>query len=134
MGISDFYFAQIGKFLGIPSLVFTDSEPVLIDPILTYPFATQILTPKNFSKNLGPKHVRYNGLHELAYLHPNYFRPDSSILEILGVSKNQKYVLMRFVSWSASHDFGQGGLSLDDKRALVQKLSEIRNKRSKSRS
>ena len=124
LGISDFYFAQIGKLLGIPSLVFTDSEPVLIDPILTYPFASQILTPINFSKPLGKKHTRYNGFHEIAYLHPRYFRADNSIFNYLGISKNEKYALLRFVSWSASHDFGHGGFSLENKKELVKQISK----------
>ena len=124
LGIGDFYFAQIGKILNFPVIVFTDTEHVKIDPILTFPFATKILTPMCFFKDVGPKQVRYDGYHELAYLHPNYYSPDPSILDLLGVNKNEKYVIMRFVSWAASHDIGHGGLSLEMKRKAVNELSK----------
>ena len=88
------------------------------------PFTKIILTSYSFHKNLGKKQIRYDGYHELAYLHPNYFTPDPSTLELLGVSKNEKYVIMRFVAWSASHDIGRSGLSLDMKRKTVKELSK----------
>jgi predicted glycosyltransferase len=61
---------------------------------------------------------------ELAYLHPNYYKPDPSILEILGVTESEKFVIVRFVSWSAAHDFGHSGMSLQNKAKAVHELSK----------
>ena len=124
MGVGDFYLAQIGRTLNFPSLVFTDTDHVKHDLILTFPFATNTLTPTCFRRDLGRKQIRYNGCHELAYLHPKYFKPDPSILDLLGVKMNEKYIIMRFVSWAASHDVGHRGLSLEMKKNVVKKCSE----------
>jgi hypothetical protein len=61
---------------------------------------------------------------ELSYLHPNYFIPDSTIYQDLKIDKNKKYILIRFVSWEASHDIGKNRLDYNTKIKLVSKLSE----------
>ena len=71
---------------------------------------------------MGKRHIRYNGYHELAYLSPNYFKPDPSVLDEIGVDKNEPFSILRFVAWKASHDIGQKGLSLEHKRKIVQTL------------
>lgn len=89
---------------------------------LYLPFTESVITSTSFHIRYGKKQIFYNGFHELAYLHPNYFKPDKSILSELGVRENEKYFLLRFVSWNATHDTGQGGLTLDQKRQLVNQL------------
>jgi len=88
------------------------------------PFANAILTTTSFKKDFGKVHVRYNGYHEIAYLHPNYFKPSSEIFNFLNIPENTPYFILRFVSWGASHDVGQGGLSLGEKRNIVQLLQK----------
>ena len=58
------------------------------------------------------------------YLHPKYFRPDSRILSDLGVNPGEKFIFIRFVSWKASHDVGEIGISYKDKIKLVKELSK----------
>ncbi|MBD3322941.1 DUF354 domain-containing protein [candidate division KSB3 bacterium] len=106
------------------TLVCTDTEHASEEIMLFKPFATKILTPNCFTKNLGPKQIRFNGYKELAYLHPRYFHPDPSILKMLGVRSDEKYVIMRFVSWQAAHDFAHKGLSLENKVAAVREFSQ----------
>ncbi len=77
--------------------------------------------PKNINIDLK-KVVFYNGFHELAYLHPNYFKPDKNILNEIGVKDNEKYFLIRFVSWNATHDRGQNGISFEQKKELIEYL------------
>jgi len=110
--------------LGIPSIEFTDTEDAWLQHFLTYPFLTILYTPSCYSSYMGKKQVRYQGYHELAYLHPNYFTPDSSVLDLLGVEKDEKYIIIRFVSWTATHDLGHSGLSLEMKRKVVDELSK----------
>ena len=120
-GIGGEFVTPVARLFGIPSIVFTDSEPVPIDNLLTYPIATAICTPSCFEKNLGKKQIRYNGYHELAYLSPDYFAPDPNVLKEIGVT-DEPFSILRFVAWKASHDIGQKGLSIERKRDIIQTL------------
>jgi predicted glycosyltransferase len=82
-----------------------------------------ICTPTSFLHNLGKRHHRYQGFHELAYLHPDYFTPDPGVLKDLGIHQSDPFILLRFVAWKATHDMGQRGFSLDFKENLIRKLS-----------
>jgi predicted glycosyltransferase len=55
-------------------------------------------------------------------LHPNYFTPNPAVLDELGLSKNDTFIILRFVSWSASHDVGQHGMK--NKAELVRELEK----------
>jgi len=88
------------------------------------PVSDVILSPQALQVDLGKKHIRYNGFHELAYLHPKRFSPDISVLKELNVGEGEKFVILRFVSWNATHDLGQSGLSLSEKSALINELSK----------
>ena len=115
---------HVGKLLRIPSIIFTDTEHAKLANLVTFPFSDAICTPSCYKKDLGKKQIRYNGYHELAYLHPNYFTPNPSVLDLLDVEEEEKYVIMRFVSWAASHDIGHSGLSLEMKRKAVKEFSK----------
>lgn len=117
------YPSQVSKLLGKISLVFSDTEHAKLHHQLTVPFATYVFTPSCYRIDLGKKHIRFNSYMELCYLHPNNFSPDPSILNILGVKEDDKFVIFRFVSWAAAHDFGHTGMSLENKRRAVLELS-----------
>ncbi|MHC2993461.1 hypothetical protein OB13_18475 [Pontibacter sp. HJ8] len=119
------YPSQVAKLLGKPSFVFSDTEHASLHHKLTVPFATKVFTPSCYRTDLGEKQVRFNGYMELAYLHPAYFTPDPEILDILGVQENEKYVIVRFVSWAAAHDFDHAGMTLQNKRKAVQALAKL---------
>ena len=53
LGVGDFYLPQVGRLLGFPAIVITDTEPVVHDAFLTFPFATKILTPACYQRALG---------------------------------------------------------------------------------
>jgi hypothetical protein len=61
---------------------------------------------------------------ELSSLHPDYFNPDISVFEELGLKENEEYLIIRFVSWAANHDFGKQGLNFEQKRRLVDSLKQ----------
>ena len=123
-GISSIYLAHVSRLIRKPHISFEDTEHAKLIIWLTNPFTDIICTPLCFKKDLGKKQVRYNGYHELAYLHPNYFKPDPSVLDDLGLSKEDRFVVLRFVSWSASHDIGQYGLDLEAKQRFVKELEK----------
>lgn len=123
-GIHHESIAQTGFITRTPSIIFTDTEGVTLGDLATFPFASAICTPACFLKDLGKKHVRFNGYKELAYLHPNYFKPDSSVLDGLNLSKDDPFIVLRFISWAASHDIGLKGISRSDESEFVKRLEE----------
>lgn len=118
------YAAHASKLLGKPHIAFDDTEHAKLEHLMYVPFTDLIITSKAFRKDLGKKHIRFNGIIELCYLAPAYFRPDPTILAELGISPLESYTVVRFVSWQASHDVGQKGLTLDQKINLVETLAE----------
>lgn len=92
---------------------------------LYLPFTSLLITGMYAKDVAGKKQLKLPFYQELLYLHPRYFQPDIGVLAELGVTKSQKYAIVRFVSWSASHDRGQGGLSYNNKINLVSRLSKI---------
>ena len=125
IGIHNPYTAQIGKMIGKPSITFTDTEDVKIGSAATYPFTNVICTPSCFKKQLNiKKHIKYNGYHELAYLHPNQFKPDPSVLENLNLSKNDRYIIVRLISWKASHDLGLSGIKSGSEVEFFESLEQ----------
>ncbi len=118
------YAGQVSWLLRKPHIALDDTEHAKFHHMFYVPFTEVCLNPVCFHKDFGSKkQIFYNGYHELAYLHPNRFTPEISILEKLGVKEGDKYVFVRFVSWDASHDIGHGGLSLEGKIKLVKDLS-----------
>lgn len=109
-GVGNVYVAQVGKLIRKPSIVFDDTEHAKIEHLLMDSFTSVICTPSCFKHDLGNKQIRYNGYHELAYLHPNYFTPNPAVLDEMGLSKDDTFIILRFVSWTASHDVGQKGI------------------------
>ena len=118
------YPAQVSKLKGKPFIAFADSEPERLILSLTLPFTNTVITPISFRKDFGKKHIRIKGYKELAYLHPNWFKPNPDILDILGVSKDEKYVILRFSAFDASHDIGIKGFSWENKKRLVKDLEK----------
>jgi len=116
--------AQASRLTGTLNVMFTDDE-VSAESLskLTLPFTNRICTPACFGLDYGEKHRRYDGYHELAYLHPNRYEPDPSRLRENGIAVDEPYFILRFVSWAAHHDVGESGISPEAKRDLVEYLS-----------
>jgi uncharacterized protein len=124
IGVSNPYVAHVGTVLRTPVIIFHDTENVPIARLYIYPFVQAILTPMHFREPLcSKKHIKIQGLKEIAYLHPNYFSPDPHILEELGLQPGERFTIVRFVSWDATHDIGQQGIS--DKIGLVKTLEHF---------
>ncbi len=124
MSFSSPYAAQVAWLLRKPHIAFTDTEHATLGNLAFVPFSKVVCTPACFENDLGKKHIRFDSYMELCYLHCNYFVPDISIFDYLGLAKNEKYIIFRFVSWSASHDVGHSGLTLDTKIKAINLLSK----------
>jgi predicted glycosyltransferase len=115
--------AHVGWLLGIPSVAFIDNEGVA-STRATVPFADVVCTPRGLRSDYGDGHRRYDGYHELAYLHPDRFQPEPDRLRAFGVEPDERYFVCRFVGWGAHHDVGQSGLSRAGMTRLVDTLAD----------
>ena len=120
------YLAHVSKLIGKPHIDFTDTEHAKLATRLSFPFSDVICTPSCYKGKINPKkHVMYNGYEELAYLHPNYFKPDPTVLDDLGLSKEDRFIILRFVSWRASHDIGEHGFELRKLQSFIKELEKF---------
>lgn len=118
------YAAHVAWFLRKPHIAIDDTDHNFFQQTMYVPFTKVILTPKVFQKDFGSKHIRFDGFLELAALHPNTIKPEpENPRKKINILNNSRYVVLRFVSWDATHDVGLNGLSLADKYTLVQELS-----------
>lgn len=119
------YAAHVAWITRKPHVAFDDTDHNMFQHSMYVPFTKAILTPKVYQRDFGAKHIRFDGFIELCSLHPNHFKPESeNIRKALGELATTRYVVLRFVSWNASHDIGLKGLSLKDKYLLVHELSK----------
>lgn len=117
------YAAHASFFLGKPHISLEDTFN--FEQIRLYkPFTNAILIPDFDNPLVSRKQIKYSGYHELAYLHPNRYSPDISILKTLGIAKGEKYSLVRFISWNASHDKGNRALTVENKIKAVRSFLE----------
>lgn len=124
MAVAGTYISLLGKLQRIPTYIFYDTETATISNFLAYPFADCIFVPQCYRKKIRWRHVRYNGYHELAYLHPNYFKPDASAPEKVGIKPGELFTLVRFVGWSSGHDIGRSGLTPGNKIRAIRELEK----------
>lgn len=110
-----------------PHITFTDTENVRLLDSISQPFADVILTSDVYLREHGKKQLRYPGYHELAYIHPSRFVPDKSVVEAAGINPDQRYALVRFVTWDAHHDIGHSGFNEQNRVNLVSQLSKYLN-------
>lgn len=104
------YLAHVSKVIRRPYISFWDTEDANLIIRLTSPFTDTICTPSCFLRDFGDRQVRFDGYKELAYLHPDVFSPDTSVLEELGMTEEDRFSIVRFISWAASHDVGLKGM------------------------
>ena len=116
--------AHVGKVTSMRSIILDDDddevEPLFVKYV--HPFADVILSPDCITRKVANT-VSYAGYHDLAYLHPDVFTPDPSVLQTAGIQPGEKYFILRFNAFKAHHDVGEHGLSLEDKRQLISLLS-----------
>ena len=118
------YPAQVSWLLRKPHVTFADTEHATLTNYAFMPFSKTIITPNVFQDDLGKKHIKFNGFMELCYLDERYFIPSQDVYGLLGIEKDENYIIVRFVSWGAVHDIGHSGLSDKSKIEIIDKLSK----------
>ncbi|NJM14792.1 MAG: DUF354 domain-containing protein [Bacteroidales bacterium] len=124
VSMGSIYASHASKLIGKPHILFQDTENAKFQHKLSIPFADVVINPTCFELEFKNTQIFYEGYHELAYLHPCRFTPDAAILNELGIAPNEKYVIMRFVSWTANHDVGHKGLTIETKIKAAQAFSK----------
>ena len=117
--------AQLSKITKVKSIILDDDDDE-VEPLFVkyaHPAAHHILSPACTIRKTK-KMIGYSGYHELAYLHPKRFIPDVSVLDEIGVKPGEKYFILRFNAFKAHHDVGVQGLSIENKRKLIDLLKK----------
>ena len=121
---TDIVIAHIGKLLSIPSVILNEDDAKEV-PFLAkfgFKYATAVFSPDSCDISPYNNKVGYQGYHELAYLHPNYFKPDKSkIVDLL--KHGEKYFILRFAELTAHHDEGKNGIDLSIAKKLIVQLN-----------
>lgn len=115
---------HVSKLSRMKSIILDDDDDE-VEPLFVkfgHPFADVILSPVDTPRK-SKKTIYVNAYHELSYLHPNRFKPDPSVLKDAGVEEGEAYFLLRFNAFKAHHDVGVVGLTIENKRRLVDYLS-----------
>jgi uncharacterized protein len=116
---------HIGWLLRIPRLVHEDTEFGTLQQKLYIPFASKIITSTAYYLDWGKRQTRIPSLEPLAYLHPNYFKPDISRLKTYGLSEKTRYAVVRIVAWQAMHDKGLEGMNTTQLKDVISLLYSI---------
>ncbi|HTX44465.1 MAG TPA: DUF354 domain-containing protein [Methanocella sp.] len=122
LGLGSIRAAHASFLLRKKCIIFEDTEIASQQMILRVPFADTVWTPACFKGNIGAKQVRYDGYKELAYLRPEYFTPDVRVLDEIGQKAGDTIIVLRSVSWEATHDIGHHGMK--DGMRLARELEK----------
>ena len=117
--------AHVSWLLRKPAIAFEDTYNM--EQVKLYlPFTDYVLTGDYEHPMRSKKVLRYPGYHELLYMHSNRFmpKPREEVASLLGIQPDDKYVVLRFVSWHATHDKGHKGISYENKLKAVQQMSQ----------
>ena len=119
--------AQVG-WLTRKYRINTGEDDMRIVPLfqkLAGPFIQTLLSPITCDNGkLEPKSVHYAGFHKLAYLHPNQFIPDKSVVEKY-FPADKPYFILRFAQLKAYHDLAANarGINTEIAQQLIDLLS-----------
>ena len=117
--------AQVARLLGKPAIAFEDTFNM--EQVRMYLPATSVVLTSDYEHPIhDTKVLKYPGYNELLYLHPHQFVPmkREEVCRLLGIGASDRYVVLRFVSWHATHDRGHKGISLENKIKAVQQISK----------
>jgi len=115
---------HVGKLLKIPSINLSedDFDAVPLFSSLGYPWASSLLTPISCQTGKWEnKTTHYEGFHELAYLHPNNFSPNTAKINEK-IDLNNPFFLLRFAKLTAHHDKGKTGITTEIAQKIINLL------------
>ncbi|GAB1405069.1 DUF354 domain-containing protein [Lentimicrobium sp.] len=116
--------SHVGWIFRKPVIIMDEDDLHIIPEVglVSFPFANYIVSPD--SCDLGKwskKKISYPGYQKLAYLHPNFFKPDKAPIKDI-VDNEERFFLIRVSELSAYHDTSTQGFSVEFLIDLVEKL------------
>lgn len=126
---TDIVITHVGKLLGKPSVVVNEDDDFIVPKVSKYGyrFADAILAPDVCAvTKYHDKKVEYKGYHELAYLHPNYFTPDSNKIKDK-IDTSKPFFILRFAKLNAHHDVGRTGITDQVAQQIIDLLKPYGN-------
>ena len=118
--------AHVAWLLRLQSINTTEDDAAVIGAVVKaiQPFVSCMLAPTPCQMGGVEKHtIHYPSYHELAYLHPNHFTANKSIVEGYGIDTSKPYFILRFASLNAHHDDGIRGINTEVAKRLIDILS-----------
>ena len=115
---------HVGTLLGIPAINVNEDDADVIPFYckLSYPWCNHILSPSSCNNGKWEsKSIKYEGYHELAYLHPAHFTPDETVVRQY-IPDDRPYFLIRFAKLTAHHDKGIQGIDNELASQIVERL------------
>lgn len=116
--------AQIGWLLG-KYRINTGEDDASVVPLffkLAGRFMQTELSPVSCDNGrYEKKTIHYSGYHKLAYLHPNQFVPDKSVVAEY-FDPDRPYFILRFAQLKAYHDGGAAGITTEIAEKLIGML------------
>lgn len=117
--------AQVAWLLRRRSVIMAEDDAAIVPQFIktAKPFVDNYLSP--VSCNNGPlesKTTHYKGFHKLAYLHPNRFTPDPTVVDHY-FPHDETYFLLRFAQLNAYHDVSAQAQGINGE--IAQKLIDI---------
>ena len=109
-----------GALLGIPNLFFLEDDFVRTHKLMriVVPFTKGVICP--VSTRIEPfkgRIYQYSSYQELAYLHPEVFTPDPSVVSEL----ERPYAILRLADLRAHHDTGRQGITNEFVHTLLKR-------------
>lgn len=123
MSISGLFTSLPATICKIPNINFTDTEDATISNRISFPFSSYIVTPNFFLYDIGKRHIRYNGLHELAYLKDFNTERIRERLTYLGMP--ERYVILRLVANDVLHDADIKGITDESILRIISRLQRF---------
>ena len=116
---------HIGWLLNKPAINIVEDDAEIIPEFvrLVNPFLKIKLSPVSCNNGkLENRTIKYAGYQKLAYLHPNYFKPNKEVVEKY-FNANEPYFVLRFAQLTAYHDHGVNGFTTEVTQHVVDLLS-----------
>lgn len=116
--------AHVGWLLNKKAIVVGEDDAAVVPAFgqVAAPFIQTVLAPiVCYNGKYDSKTSKYNSNQELAYLHPNHFTPDKSIVEKY-FEADKSYFILRFAKLNAHHDAGIKGINTDIAQQLIDIL------------
>ncbi len=105
--------AHLSALSSVKSFILEEDDDDII-PLFAhaaYPFVTGIIIPHGLRfQKWKKKRIFHNSYHELAYLHPDVFKPEKSVLKKYKLEPHS-YIILRHSAFQAHHDRTEAGLS-----------------------